>query len=119
MGLGKLLIIAATTFLPASALAASLSTEEASKHVGETVTVCGTVASANHAVRSRGEPTFLNLDKAYPNQVFTAVIWGNDRPRFGAPETLLGKHVCTTGQIKLFRGKPEMILSDPGQLTQQ
>lgn len=48
--------------------------EEAYKYIGETKTVCGTVASATYAVRSRGKPTFLNLNKPYPNLVFTLVI---------------------------------------------
>jgi hypothetical protein len=73
----------------------------AANHVGETATVCGTVASANYAAGSRGSPTFLNLGKPYPNHVFTAVIWGSDRPKFGT----------------LFRARPEVILHDPAQLT--
>jgi len=53
---------------------------------------------------SKGQPTFLNLDKAYPNQTFTAVIWGSDRSKFGTLESaLLGKQVCATGVIQLFR----------------
>jgi hypothetical protein len=57
---------------PFAAAAASLTPEEAANHVGETATVCGTVASANYAARTRGEPTFLNLDKPYPNHIFTS-----------------------------------------------
>jgi hypothetical protein len=57
-------------------------------------------------------------DKPYPNHIFMAVIWGRDRPKFGTPETLLGKQVCTTGVIKLYRERPEIILHDPSQLTQ-
>jgi len=102
---------------PITALAASITSEEAPSHVGETATVCGTVASANYAARTRGEPTFLNLDKPYPNQIFTAVIWGSDRPKFGTPESLLGKSICTTGMIKLYHGRPEIIIHDPSQLT--
>jgi DNA/RNA endonuclease YhcR with UshA esterase domain len=35
------------------------------------------------------------------------------------PETSLrGKRVCVTGQIRDYRGKPEIILNDPSQLTQ-
>ena len=98
--------------------AANLTAEEASKHVGETATVCGTVASATYAARSRGQPTFLNLDKPYPNEVFTVLIWGENRAAFGAPEkTLLGKHACVTGVIKLFHGQAEIILGSPSQLT--
>lgn len=99
--------------------AGSISPAEASNHVGENTTVCGVVASANYAARSTSRPTFLNLDQPYPNQVFTAVIWGNDRAKFGAPEaSLQGKRICVSGVIQLYRGKPEVILHDPNQLTQ-
>ena len=105
---------------PCFASPASLTTNEAASHVGESATICGTVASANYASRSKGQPTFLNLDKPYPNQTFTAVIWGSDRAKFGTPESaLLGKQVCATGVIQLFRGRPEVVLHDPSQLTQK
>jgi len=55
------------------------------------------------------------LGKAYPHQVFTIVIWGSDRAKFGTPETApQGKQVCATGVIQLFRGLPEVIVRDPG-----
>ena len=76
------------------------------------------VASANYAVKSKGQPTFLNLDQPYPNQVFTVMIWGSDRAKFGEPENkLLGKKVCASGLIRAYRGKPEIIATDPKQLT--
>lgn len=72
----------------------------------------------HYAARSRGQPTFINLDKPYPNQVFTIVIWGSDRSKFGSPEeSYREKSVCVTGQIKEFRGVPEVIVSDPAQIT--
>jgi len=49
-------------------------------------TVCGKAASAHYADRRKGQPTFLNLGEPYPHEVFTVVIWGNDRSKFGAPE---------------------------------
>lgn len=97
---------------------AAINAEEAARHVGENATVCGVVASATYAARSRSQPTFLNLDKPYPNQVFTAVIFGSDRSKFGEPEvSLQGKRICVTGAIRLYRGKPEIILHDPSQLA--
>jgi hypothetical protein len=53
-----------------------LTANEAKDHVGETATVCGSVVSTRYATSSKGRPTFLNLDKPYPNQVFTVLIWG-------------------------------------------
>ncbi|HXZ01685.1 MAG TPA: hypothetical protein VEI03_16940 [Stellaceae bacterium] len=112
-----LVALAALLLLAAAPAAATLSAEEAAHHVGETATVCGTVASARFAERSRAQPTFLNLGKPYPDQLFTIVIFGRDREKFGTPEsTLLHQRVCATGAIKLYEGRPEMIVEDPAQL---
>jgi DNA/RNA endonuclease YhcR with UshA esterase domain len=96
---------------------ASISATEAKNHVGEDTTVCGTVASAHYAATSRGKPTFINLDAPYPNQIFTILIWGTDRTKFGHPEqTYSGKRVCVTGTITLYRGIPETEASEPSQI---
>jgi hypothetical protein len=50
------------------------SAAEAKDHFGESATVCGEVASTRYVASSKGQPTFLNLDKPYPNQIFTVVI---------------------------------------------
>lgn len=110
------LILLGLWALPAAA--AELSPEEASKHLGETATVCGVVASARFLSGARSRPTLLNLGKPYPDKLFTATIFGDDRAKFGSPEkALLGKRICVSGAIKDFRGVPEIILSDPKQLT--
>jgi len=91
---------------------------DAHKYIGMEKTVCGTVASATYAVRSRGRPTFLNLDQPHPNQIFTVVIWGSDRNKFkNPPETFFkGKRICVTGIIESYRGKPEIIVRGPDQI---
>jgi DNA/RNA endonuclease YhcR with UshA esterase domain len=106
--------------LPSVASAETYNGDDAKNHIGETATVCGTVVSADYAVRARGKPTFLNFDKPYPNETFTAVIWDENRLSFGTPETtLMGKHMCATGVIRLYKGRPEIILRNPVQLKQQ
>lgn len=89
------------------------------KYIGMEKTVCGTVASATYAVRTKGRPTFLNLDQPYPRQIFTVVIWGSDRNKFQNPpeSSFRGKRICVTGTIKEFRGKPEIIVRSPDQIT--
>jgi hypothetical protein len=85
----------------------SISAAEAKNHVGERGTVCGEVASTHYAARSRGNPTFINLDKPYPNQIFTVLIWGSDRPKFGDPqEEYRSKRICVTGKISDYKGVP-------------
>ena len=114
-----LILCAAVVFGPLPAVAATISPEGAQAHAGETATVCGTVESAHFAPRSRGQPTFLDFGRPYPNEMFTALIWGSERPKFGEPErTLQGKRICITGPIRLYRGKPEVILSNPSQIAE-
>src|ERR1700746_3846046 len=92
-----------------SAQTNKITAAEDKNHVGETRTVCGKVASTHFASKSKGEPTFLNLDEPYPKEVFTILIWGSDRARFGAPETKYkDARVCVTGKITSYRGKPEV-----------
>jgi len=93
---------------------------EAKDHVGETRTVCGKLASTHFAAKSNGQPTFLNLDEPYPKEVFTILIWGSDRAKFGAPEMKYkDARVCVTGKITSYRGKPEVIATEPRQVVQE
>jgi hypothetical protein len=95
-----------------------LSAAEASNHIGQNATVCGKVASLHWAASSRGQPTFINLDEPYPRQIFTALIWGSDRPKFGNVEQKYsGKSICVSGTISSYRGAPQIILSNPEQIT--
>ena len=56
--------------------------KEATRHVGETATVCGVMAGGRYLVGSWGSPTLLNMDEPYPHSPFTLVIWGDDRSKF-------------------------------------
>jgi hypothetical protein len=97
-----------------------LTTAEAIDHIGEKATVCGKVASTRYAATTRGRPTFLNLDKPYPSQVFTVLIWGENRAKFGAPEDKYrGKQICVTGTITEYRKAPELVVSDPQRIEVQ
>src|SRR5690242_4772016 len=113
--------IALCLALPPSALAQqTIAPVQAAQHVGEITKVCGLVASAKYSTRTRGAPTFLNMEKPYPRQVFTAVVWGSSRSKFPAPpESLAGKRICVSGSITLFRGKPEIVVDSPAQISQQ
>ena len=116
----RLLFAIALVALCTAAQTNKITAAEAKDHVGETRTVCGQVASTHYAVRTKGQPTFLNLDEPYPRQIFTILIWGSDRAKFGTPETKYeNARVCVTGKITSFRGKPEIIASEPKQIVQE
>ena len=67
--------------------AADLRPEDAVRHVGETATVCGMVASAKFEANAPDQPTLLDLREPSPHAIFTAVIYGDNRSKFGIPET--------------------------------
>jgi hypothetical protein len=64
------------------------------------------------------QPTFLNLGRPYPDQLFTAVVWDDDRPRFGrAPEERFrDRRVCVTGTIRSHQAMPQIIVRRPEQI---
>jgi len=102
------------------AQSARLTSAEAKNHVGQNATICGHVASTHYAPRTKGSPTFLNLDEPYPNQIFTVLIWGSARSKFGAPESKYSnKSICVTGSIKDYRGVPEIVVEEPSQISVQ
>jgi DNA/RNA endonuclease YhcR with UshA esterase domain len=61
----------------------------------------------------------MNLDVAYPNQVFTVVIWGDIRDQFEEfPEYFYrGKNITVSGIIIEYKGIAEIIVNDPDQIN--
>jgi DNA/RNA endonuclease YhcR with UshA esterase domain len=97
----------------ASARAQTVQPADAKTHVGQTITVEGAVANV-HTVASG--VTFIDMGGHYPDNVFTAVILPGDAGNFPNVSTLIGKTVAITGAVRLYQGKPEILLTDAGQL---
>lgn len=91
-----------------------VSPQEASQHVGEVVTVTGTVAGIGHSRRSK--TTFINFGAPFPNHSFTAVIFASAAKRFADVDSWNGKTASVTGVVKMYRGKPEIVLNSPSQI---
>jgi len=95
----------------------TLAPGQAASHVGEHATVCGEVTGTKFSDHRKRKPTFIDFGPPHPNQLFTALIWGEHRINFDYdPLTLLGKTICVTGTITEFKGKPEIKVSDPAQI---
>ena len=96
-----------------------ISPVDAAKYVGKSVTVCGRVALANCVVNSVGRPTYLNLNRPYPNHIFTVIIWGENRGRFPAPpeKAYSGKKICVSGTVTSFQEESQMVVTSPSQIT--
>ena len=96
----------------------TLSAAQAADHAGEQARVCGEVASSKYSRKSDGEPTFLNLDEPFPDHVFTALVWGEDRHKFKPPpDALRGRRICVDGVIARYKGRPQIIVTEPAQIT--
>lgn len=100
--LGKSLVLCAAAPILAFALARTPS-PQAVRHIGEAATVCGPVADVHYAPRSRGGPTFLDFDAAYPNQDVVVVVWGEDAAKFGDLQAYEGRTACASGVIRAYR----------------
>lgn len=76
---------------------------------GEKIKVCGTVVSTK--LSSKGN-IFLNLDKKFPNQIFTVTIFQKNVSNFSynPAQELKGKKVCVSGKVSDFGGTPSMIV---------
>jgi hypothetical protein len=89
---------------------------EAQKYDGQYVTVRGPAVDAHFAESSKGQPTFINMGRPYPDPArFTILIWGRDRPKFPQPpeELYAGKKIRVTGKVQIHGGLPEIVVVFP------
>ena len=91
---------------------------EAHNYIGDVKTVCGKVVGSRFVSSGSGHPTYLYIDRPYPNPIFTIVIWGNDRINFDPnPEGYyLYKSICVTGLIQSHEGVVQIEINSPKQI---
>src|SRR5437016_12639240 len=87
---------------------------EAAKHVGETATVTDRVDGVHQSGKGN---IFLNMGGKYPNQEFTAYIPASSAAQFSNPQQYEGRTVSVSGKITLYRGKPEITVNSPSQIS--
>ena len=98
----------------------SIKLEDVSKHIGDSVTVCGKVAGMRYFENSKNKPMFLNIGAKHPDQLLTLVIWETARALFTTnPQDLMDKEICITGRIILYKEKPEIVIEKPEQIVIQ
>lgn len=81
----------------------------------EKITVCGTVVSTH---KSNKGNVFLNLDKSFPNHIFSVTIWNRDLVNFSyEPQIfLMNKKICVTGAISAYQGVPGTYVNNESRL---
>lgn len=95
-----------------------INAEQAKEFIGKESCVCGKVVSTKFVENGKANPTYINLDKKYPDQVFTLMIFGQDRTNFSyEPDVFLkGKTICVKGKIEEYKGSPQIIASKEKQI---
>jgi hypothetical protein len=112
--IAALLLFSIVTLEPAFAdQPSTIADTDAAAHVGQTVTVEGLVAVV---YKSPKGGYFLDFENAYPSEVFSGVVFAPSAAQFGDLTSYRGERVQITGQIRLYKGKPEIILETPDQL---
>jgi endonuclease G len=95
----------------------SFNTVQAKNYMGknEDIRVCGTVVSTK--LSSKGN-IFLNLDKKFPNQIFSITIFKDNAGNFSyQPNIFLeGKTICVTGKVTNFNGTPTVNISNESSI---
>jgi DNA/RNA endonuclease YhcR with UshA esterase domain len=113
----SLIVLLGFAFAAAPALAQTpaqpIAAAEAMAHVGQSVTVEGAVSNV---FVGRSGVTLLDIGGRYPDNPFTAVIFAADAGKFPDVKTLGGKTVDVSGPVKLYKGKPEIVVSDAAQI---
>ena len=85
---------------------------EAKQHMNADVIVTGKIVEVSKAERV----VRLNLDKAFPNQPFQAIIFSEKTNLFGDLDKLEGKSVEVSGKVTEYRNRPQIVLTRTNQL---
>ncbi len=108
-----LIFVIATSFK-----AQTITVNEANKHLGETITVCAKVAGT-YITKGKSKVIYLNLEKPYPDNVFTVVIFEKSADGFdyNPLEFLKNKQICVCAKITLYKDKPQMVVTNQEQIS--
>lgn len=92
--------------------------EDAGKHVGEKVSVCGKIYGGRFFENGKNQPTLLNMGDKFPNNPLTVVIYGELRAKLGykPEERFLDKELCVIGTVTLYKEKPQIVIEEAAQI---
>ncbi|AMR33658.1 hypothetical protein A0256_20605 [Mucilaginibacter sp. PAMC 26640] len=85
---------------------------EFKNNLGKTKTLCDTVASIKIFSDTL---TLINMGGNYPNQKYTIAVKGNKLVLDWV--NLKGKRLCVTGVFEMHKNRPEIVASQPNDIT--
>jgi len=100
-------------FLSTLSFSQSVSLDSIAAYEGKRVTIFEKVEST---YQSKGEKktTYLNFGKPYPDSLFSVVIFEASLKNFSysPADYLKGKRVRITGVVKMYKGKPQFVITE-------
>jgi len=89
--------------------------KDAAQYVGKTVTICDSV----YSVKALDKLSLINLGGAYPKELITVVINKEDQEKFPSEPSamFMGNNICVTGVVSDFKGKKQIVVTDPKQIV--
>ena len=106
--------------------AGSITSAEAIDHIGSNATVCGAVHRTIYLIKSGGgNPTLVELDSIFPDELFVVQIFSRNRHNFAEPPEALyqDRSICATGLIEAATrhgpstiGAPVMDVTAPDEI---
>lgn len=92
---------------------------KASEYEGKLVLICSRVYSTK-VLESNGM-TFLNVGGAYPESPLTVVIYKDSLNNFDfkPADYYKEKDICVSGKIKIYKGKPEIIVTKASEIKEK
>lgn len=104
--------------MPINFAKGQVATSQAKYFIGDEATVCGKVVATRYKPNGGADPTYLNLDKPFPDVIFSVIVFGKNRINFTykPEELLLNKNICVTGLVGDYKGIPQIIVTGPHQI---
>ncbi|GAM73626.1 hypothetical protein JCM19241_3081 [Vibrio ishigakensis] len=95
----------------------AVTTDEAIQYEGSSTTVCGKVVQ----ITDFNKGSYLNFDKVFPQTQFTAVIWNSDLRNVTQDQSLYttysNQEVCVTGLVGSYKGRAQIVVKNPAQMS--
>ncbi|TCM70990.1 hypothetical protein EC844_101266 [Acinetobacter calcoaceticus] len=108
-----LFLISALSTTALYAQEAKIEAFKAPFYVGQSVMACGKLVETKHLSNRH----YLNLDKAYPNQTLTLLVWDTDyrwfEERFGKIDAMIGQRFCARGTIEEYKNNMQLKIKNP------
>ena len=116
----KLLVCAIVIFISRFSFSQTVPMDSVGKYEGKIITVCAAV-TGTHVFSGDKKNVALNFGKPFPNHSFTVFINESDLKNFkyDPSEFLKDKNICATGLVKIYKDKPEIIVTKEEQVKIQ